>query len=704
MTGYAIFVVALECVSAFLIYTLRRNIDALGVSRESVWVIWGCSIIFLMMAVFIFYLYQKRLCNEGQKPYKPEQVLENDSPLQQTKSTSVQNHNILLEHLRQVLRTQYGHFWKRKIRILLITGSVADVERLTPGLPEQLWQEDSGTLLLWGGDTASYSDQNWLIALKRLRRRPADALVWVTSAADRLAVVNGSPPAELPSAAAIDATVHELAAHYKALGWRLPLFVWSLHLRAGEQPGRQTQAVGCMMPDAGNAVALCAELAEKLITQGIQQAAGSSEHRFLLSLADQLVREPGSLTALLTPLHNPFRPLPLAGMVFSTPSAGAQHSMPHHWGWDNRWDAIPASLKHLPSHLRAVRPGLSWAVVLAAVSYALVVLWGAGMLVSFLANRSVIDEVQAQTEQVVDARQPLPQRLASLAVLQKTIERLQYRVEHAEPWYSRLGLNQNEALLTALWPRYGEAALPLLRDAAAEHLLGRLNTFAALAPDSPLRETQSKQAYTQLRLYLMLTRPERMDPSWFSQSLMQNWVQRQGLDNAYWQGAGSPLLAFYAENLISHPEWALKADPELVRQVRTLLVRQMGVTNSESRQYQRVLSQVARQYADMRLADMTGDTDAGRLFTTDEVVPGMFTRQAWEDGVKPAIEKVARERREEMDWVLSDAPPPAGDASSPEALEARLTSRYFSDYSAAWLNFLNSLRLQPAPTLSDAID
>jgi type VI secretion system protein ImpL len=32
----------------------------------------------------------------------------------------------------------------------------------------------------------------------------------------------------------------------------------------------------------------------------------------------------------------------------------------------------------------------------------------------------------------------------------------------------------------------------------------------------------------------------------------------------------------------------------------------------------------------MRLEDMTGDTDASRLFSTTEIVPGMFTRQAWE--------------------------------------------------------------------------
>ncbi|MDI9280473.1 ImcF-related family protein, partial [Pantoea sp. EABMAA-21] len=581
---------------------------------------------------------------------------------------------------------------------------MSDVERLAPGLTNQLWQEDSGTLLLWGGDPASQTDENWLIALKRLRRRPADAIIWVTSAADQLNDIGGLPTTAQPSSAAIDATAHALSARCNMLGWRLPLFVWSLHTRAGKQSGRITQAVGFQTSTTNNHDALLAALAADLIAQGTQQVAGSPQNHFLLSLADQLARVPESITTLLSPLQSVHRSLPLAGMVFSPQSEGTALTVPHHWIRDNRWDALPASSNELPAHLRPSRYGMQWNRILAAAACVLVVLWGAGMLVSFAANRSIIGDAVQVTENASDSSQSLKQRLAAMGVLQDTIGQLQYRQEHGTPWYSRLGLNQNEELLSALWPHYRQAALPLLRDAAALQLTDALKAYAALPPDSPLRETQSKQAYTQLRLYLMLTRPERMDPSWFSQALMQNWTQRQSLDQAYWQGAGSPLLAFYAENFNAHPEWALKADPELVRQVRALLVRQVGVTNSETRQYQRVLAQVTHQYADMRLGDMTGDTDAGRLFTTDEVVPGMFTRQAWEDGVKPAIEKVARERREEMDWVLSDAPPPAGDASSPEALEARLTSRYFADYSAAWLNFLNSLRLQPAPTLSDAID
>ncbi|HHT7516388.1 TPA: ImcF-related family protein, partial [Klebsiella michiganensis] len=41
---------------------------------------------------------------------------------------------------------------------------------------------------------------------------------------------------------------------------------------------------------------------------------------------------------------------------------------------------------------------------------------------------------------------------------------------------------------------------------------------------------------------------------------------------------------------------------------------------------------------------------------------------------------------------------------SPEALKKRLTERYFADFGGAWLEFLNSLRLRQATTLSDSID
>nr|WP_193568635.1 ImcF-related family protein [Citrobacter sp. NCU1] len=630
----------------------------------------------------------------------------NNHPQEDITRADKEKYSETLKNISLYLRHTYGRGWSRKVRILLVTGSIADVEQLTPKLTQEFWQEDQGTLLLWGGDPATPVDTSWLNALRKLRFRPVDGMVWVTSAFDRLSGAEREPVSS-PSPATMDSLVHALNARSGALGWQIPLYVWSLHLRAGQQPGRVTQSVGCLLPAGCTSETLAGQLnalVPVLTAQGIQQVSGESRHHFLLALADQLTREPDSVIAPLSVLLNPYRPLPLAGVVFSAPSVGADRSVAHHWGKDNRWNILTDSVLALPTDLRPRKPGVRWQQVVSVSVVALMALWVVSMAVSFISNRNLAADVREQIQQLSTDKPPLAARLHALSELQKTIARLQYRSQHGVPWYFRGGLSQNDALLAAAFPRYAGAALPLLRDAAATHLQQQLRTFVQLPPDSSLREQIAKTAYDQLKLYLMLARPKRMDAAWFSRQLLRDWPKRLGVSDAAWQGIAPSLLAFYGAQLPSHPQWHLSADESLVIQARTLLVRQMGMRNSESTLYQKMLTQVANQYADMRLADMTGETDASRLFTTDEVVPGMFTRQAWEDAVQPAIENVVSERREEMDWVLSDSKQPAAQQTSPEALKQRLTARYFADFGGAWLDFLNSLRWQNSATLSDAID
>ncbi|OWO78880.1 type VI secretion protein VasK, partial [Photorhabdus luminescens] len=153
-----------------------------------------------------------------------------------------------------------------------------------------------------------------------------------------------------------------------------------------------------------------------------------------------------------------------------------------------------------------------------------------------------------------------------------------------------------------------------------------------------------------------------------------------------------------------HPEWKISVDNGLVGEVRQILLNQLGQRHTETLLYQKMLQQVAHSYGDFRLAQMTGATDASRLFTTGQVVPGMFTRQAWEGQVQKAIAQVVASRQEEIDWVLSDGRQPVLKAVSPAELKARLTERYFTDFAGAWLNFLNSLRWHKTHNLSDTID
>lgn len=183
--------------------------------------------------------------------------------------------------IRQTLRYQYGRAWSRKVRILLIIGSVRDVEQLTPKLTQELWQEDQGTLLLWGGDPGAAVDNAWFTALRKLRYRPADGMVWVTSGFDGvLTTMNRTKPRLTPDE--MDSVSHSLKLRYEALGWKLPLYVWSLYEGATKN-GRITQPVGCLLP-AGCTPQIVAEqftaLASLLIEQGIQQICGQPQHNF----------------------------------------------------------------------------------------------------------------------------------------------------------------------------------------------------------------------------------------------------------------------------------------------------------------------------------------------------------------------------------------------------------------------------------------
>ncbi|EOY8403162.1 ImcF-related family protein [Enterobacter asburiae] len=617
--------------------------------------------------------------------------------------------NVTVDTIRDAMRNLYGRRWGRKTRILLITGTAAEVEQLTPDLTAQLWQEDRGTLLLWGGDLNTPADSAWLTALRKLRRRPVDGLVWVTSAFDQLSAPGLEPPLPVPSESTMDSLSHAISARMETIGWKLPLYVWSLHPRAGKPEGRISQATGCLLPAGCHTEGLAEQLSAltpDLTSQGLQQTCGEVKHHFLLTLADQLIREPESVTAPLSVMLNPYRPLPLAGVVFSQPSAGAERAVTHHWGMDKRWDILPESVRMLPAGLRPRKPGVPWRNVFASVAALAMVGWAGWMSIAYVTNRSQINGANVQASTAARQNQPLEQRLHALSELQKTLARLQYRSEHGVPWYEKAGLNQNNALLVALWPRYQDSAQPLLRDAAADHLQSQLSAFNALPPDSPLREQMAKTTWEQLKLYLMLARPEHMDAAWFSSVLLHDWPKRDGVKDGVWQGVAPSLLSFYGAQLVAHPEWKLRVDENMVSQARSLLVRLMGVRNSESTLYQKMLSQVAHLYVDMRLEDMTGDTDASRLFSTTEIVPGMFTRQAWEQAVQPAIEKVVKARRDELDWVLTDSKRQVNkqDETSPEALKKRLTERYFADFGGAWLEFLNSLRWNQAPTLSDSID
>lgn len=589
------------------------------------------------------------------------------------------------------LSLRYGSRWKRKIRILLVQGNDGDIEKAVPGLGRDLWQESDGVVLIHGGDAEAAPDEAFLQAVLQLRpRRPLDGIVQVVDSHD------------LPTEAQRDACVRSRQKADKLLGWQAPVWLWLTDKTASEQNGRELAAVGSLFgPEATaeEAASSLDEMVPHLRKAGMTQLLHDVRNDWLLRLSSRLHGElKAGLTLLFTGLMQGPAPYRLSGIMMSPELVGAQTAA-HVRLSSPAWQALEEDSRLVTAR----KLTFDWLKALRLLLLSLIVLWGAGTLLSLAVNRTQIYQAQETARLAADTALPLPERLRNQLILQQAIARLQYRESTGAPWYTRFGLNQDGDTLAALWPLYARNNNLLMRDATVGYLKQELNAFVQLPPASHARTQGTQRAYQLLKGYLMLARPDKADADWLSKNVLTAWPKRQGVPDGTWQALAPKLLGFYAQNLPAHPEWRTKPDAELISTVRQILLKQIGQRNAESGLYQDMLKRIASNWPDLTLADMTGDTDASPVFRTEEVVPGMFTRQAWQEQVQDAINEVVKTRRDEIDWVLSDKKHQTDSEMSPEALKARLTERYFTDFGNAWLNMVNSIQWQEATSLSEAI-
>lgn len=581
--------------------------------------------------------------------------------------------------VRALLRQQYGWLWRRKVRLLLMVGESAQIKAIAPKLNDQHWLERSEAVLLYGGSVKVVRDTVLPAEWQRLIRwRGLDGVVWVLSERESV------------DTASMGVGVHRLRKMSSDLGWELPLHVWQVRESGGVQPARDVKSAGCLLSSRFTAAQLnegLCTLRRKLREQGLVQVQHQFSHDSLLRLARDLqVEGAARWYRLIESLSGrATRGIQVRGLWFSLPVQRAESAAAgdHDWPEDPAWSGI------LSDQSARTRP-LGWPPgrVAYVSALGLAALWGIGLLLSFASNR-------AEVAQIAAAYRALQQPVAdtetkqALSELVRELSRLDYRGEHGAPWYQRFGLNRSNDLGEAVWPLYEQANNRLLRDPAVSALEKRLNALVKLPPASTQRAEQARETYGYLKAYLMLARPEKADPAFLSETLGET-------EPALW--------TFFGQHLPDHPDWAIKPDLRLIAQTRQVLLRELGQRTAESSLYQQVLDNAANHYPALGLQEMVGDTDASALFSTAEQVPGVFTRQAWEGQVQAAIEDAAQARREEIDWVLSDNPNDIAKELSPDELRDRLTTRYFQDYSSAWLGFLNSLRWRQGHGLSDVIE
>ena len=610
--------------------------------------------------------------------------------------------------LSKHLRRRYSFYWRYKVRLLLITGDEAAIEQLIPGLQERQWLEGNRTVLIYGGSLAAEPDEKKYTALRKLRRgRPLDGIVRVIGEGQDI-----TPQMS-------DSDLRGLENISELLRYSAPVWLWQLCDSDWSQSTRPEQPVGASFPLRAKEDDIIRQLGlmlPALQVQGISQIAEHHSHDFLLRLGQHL--KDGGIARwaqqLLPWLSASRQRVPLRGLMFSLP---ANPSADMSDGTVKAEKYIPESQRHaliLPvtwqgivddcTRVRGRRVGMAWERTLAWALMTLIGLWGAGTLLSFATNRLQIVSVAAQAHALVEHPAVSDDQLTALHTLRNHAGRLQHRIQHGAPWYQRFGLDHNQQLLDAMLPWYGVANNRLIRDPANRALVQKLSALVNSAPNSDLRAQLAKPGYDQLKAWLMMARPDKSEGAFYAQTLKTVQPTRTGISTGLWQSLSPDLWSFYLDELPQQPQWKITPDAQLVSLSRQVLLQQIGRRNAEGTLYQNMLQSVRRNFADVTLEDMTSGTDARRLFTTNDAVPGMFTRQAWEGGVRQAIDKAANSRRDEIDWVLSDSRKAVSADLSPEALKARLTQRYFTDFAGSWLSFLNSLHWNPANNIADVTD
>ncbi|CAI2016703.1 ImcF-related family protein [Serratia ficaria] len=606
--------------------------------------------------------------------------------------------------LKDYLYRRYNLFWRRKVRLLLITGEDAVLASLVPGLKENQWLEGERTVLIYGGRLTAEVDTEKYAALRKLRRgRPLDGVVRVLAAGQNL-----TPQMS-------DSDLRGLEKIGEALRYSAPVYLWQLCGSAWPQEGRKSQSIGVTFPPQAvpeNVVEQLNRLLPQLREQGMSQIAEQRQYDFLLRLAQQFEQGESERweTRLVPWLYSSQQQVPLRGLMFSpngeekppieTIEIEACRSHSHALTLPVTWRGIVDDC----TRVRGRRVGMAWERTFAWTLMGITGVWGMGMLLSFALNYGQISSVAAKARHLIEHPSVSDAQLTALHDLRNDAGRLQHHVQGGSPWYQRFGLDHNPHLLSAMLPWYGVANDRLIRDPANAALMQKLTALTNSAPNSDQRAQLAKPGYDQLKAWLMMARPDKVDEAFYAQTMQKVQPTRQGISTGLWQSLSPDLWAFSISGLSERPQWKITPDAALVSQSRQVLLQQIGRRNAEGTLYENMLKSVRRNFADVSLEDMTGGTDARRLFTTDEVVPGMFTRQAWEGGIQQAIEKAANSRRDEIDWVLSDSRKIVSSELSPEALKARLTQRYFTDFAGSWLSFLNSLRLNPARNIADVTD
>lgn len=593
-----------------------------------------------------------------------------------------------------------------------------------------VWLDTSGRYVAEGPDSDEWAAL--FETIKRHRRaRPVDGFLLTVNAAE---VMASSEHEVERQAKVLRARLDEAMAR---AGHRFPVYLVFTHMDALEgfgeffSPfvgGEREQVWGFTFPLAQTDAPahfddefnhLYGRLVRRRTVQ-LGAAAGPDRQLRVFKLPGRFRRARARLGAFAASLFrpNPFNENPLLRGVYFTSSRGdgASHVSQPFFTRDFFSEVVlPDRNVVAAEQAKRRNPNLRRNLLLGAAG-ALVLLFVAGVVVSFINNRAYVAEANARGRRLTEVRSVttkgsglrVNEELGAVEDVRAVLAELDEYERTSPPLFMRFGLYAGGRLNYAsadpnrgsiLRHIYFEAIEDLFLKRAVASIEDDLRKFgaapaqAAVAPATGAdEEDYLGRHYDLLKVYLMLSKPDKVEPTFLAHVLRDYWVRASlvGGDDAALRQLEYFATQAGAEDA-PHPE----VDEALVERARERLLAYPVV----NRVYKRITSDVSASVnKPVKLMTITGARE-GNLIQNTYTVPGAYTLEGYREMTERLKSSVAEEFRKD-DWVMR------ADAAAVENIDLKkdeLVNLYYRDYKGHWQRFLQETKLQEFKSKEEAV-
>ncbi|HYP28094.1 MAG TPA: type VI secretion system membrane subunit TssM [Blastocatellia bacterium] len=359
--------------------------------------------------------------------------------------------------------------------------------------------------------------------------------------------------------------------------------------------------------------------------------------------------------------------------------------------------------------------------ILLGVGAALLLTLSIGMIVSFVGNKILIRDAVARASEVeriktADIGKDLLKKdatsvrveLEALEELREVLADLDDYDRNSPPLYLRFGLYSGDGINSDLREIYFDSMTQRFFKPTVAAMEADLRAFtsgavaqgagpsliadAGDAPAAATAEDSLGRYYDLLKAYLMLSNPERVEPTFLSNQLSDYWKRSAPPDMRL---ASEEQLKFYSRQAGRDDAPTHKPDDRLVAEAR----RKLAAYPAVNRIFKQMTSEIDVKVKPVTLEGVIQDRGRGVL-AGSYAVPGSFTLSGYRDYWGEALETAAEEISKD-DWVMG---PQAATSRDQSADLTRLQSMYFREYTSQWQKFIKGVSVRPYRSKDDAIE